>query len=870
MDKKDEARRKVFQTRWFGFIIGFAIFLIFIWLSYGIGLIHNIERLFLDLNFNLRTDIILSQYRERTIQEGVTSSKPSEKASPDIILIGIDNLSLDEYGKWPFPRSIHANLINTFTRIKDQNKRERALFLDMNFIERDMKTPVNDVLLVESIKENGRVFLEAFFSSNVYTPDIARQNLERLKLFMDKFGTILYNQVQGDWKKLINWRSVECPLKPYINQVHGYGNVTFIQDPDQVFRRQPLVSRFTEEIAEIRLQDLSIDESLDLDNFEYLAWEDKLGRRYEIQYPLTGAIIGKVRVQMKAKAPPKEEDVDGDGKLDTTYIVRKYRDYLIPSITISLVLEYFHRSLSDIEVILGKHIRIPSPEKYNPETDTWEKVIDEYATYKYPKVFEIDDFENNILSKAAGDSRSLLSDGFIKNPLFNKYILADNLDKASLAKVGKALVSTGYQGITLIHKEKYMEEILIPIDENGRMLVNYAGKPSSTALGAHQTFQIRPYNRFTRDPGSDPENWSRNDRNANKIFIVGMFATGLGDEKPTPYGIMYGPEVNANAINTIIMDDFLINASWQVNILILFVIILFVSFLASRLPTLISLLISLSFLFIYFISCLIIFDVGNYIITISAPVIAGILTYISIVTYRVMTEEKDKKRIKSMFGKYVSPTVVDNLLEHPPELGGVDKELTVLFSDIRGFTTLSERMSPQALVNHLNTYLTVMTDILLEYRGTLDKYVGDEIMCFWGAPLPEPDHALLACKCALKQMEGLRKLNESWSEEKRFDIGIGINSGIMTVGNMGSQGRMNYTLMGDNVNLGARLEGTNKQYLTNIILSEYTYGLVKDQVIVRELDNIRVKGKNKPVLIYELVDMVDTYELSPEDKKAKK
>jgi adenylate cyclase len=222
-----------------------------------------------------------------------------------------------------------------------------------------------------------------------------------------------------------------------------------------------------------------------------------------------------------------------------------------------------------------------------------------------------------------------------------------------------------------------------------------------------------------------------------------------------------------------------------------------------------------------------------------------------------MTEERDKARIRDMFGKYVSPRVVDQILENPPELGGVDKDLTVCFSDIRGFTTLSESMTPQELVNHLNEYLTAMTDIILEYNGTLDKYVGDEIMWFFGAPIPQEDHALIACKCALKQMESLNQLNEKWPPERRINIGIGLNSGIMTVGNMGSLGRMNYTLMGDNVNLGARLEGTNKQYGTNVIISEFTYGLVRDRVIVRELDNIRVKGKNKPVLIYELVDIVD-------------
>ncbi len=155
-----------------------------------------------------------------------------------------------------------------------------------------------------------------------------------------------------------------------------------------------------------------------------------------------------------------------------------------------------------------------------------------------------------------------------------------------------------------------------------------------------------------------------------------------------------------------------------------------------------------------------------------------------------------------------------------------------------------------------------MTDIILEYEGTLDKYEGDAIMCFWGAPLPQADHALRACKSALKQIDALKKLNEEvLPKDKQINIGIGINSGIMTVGNMGSIQRMDYTLIGDNVNLGARLEGTNKQYGTTIIISENTYGLVKDHVIVRELDNIRVKGKNKPVLIYELVDCIDGYDM---------
>jgi len=281
---------------------------------------------------------------------------------------------------------------------------------------------------------------------------------------------------------------------------------------------------------------------------------------------------------------------------------------------------------------------------------------------------------------------------------------------------------------------------------------------------------------------------------------------------------------------------------------------------ASRLPTVWSLVLSLVLIVLVFLAVTLVFEPYNRILQLTAPIFGILLSFLAVIVYRIMTEEKDKRRIRDMFGKYVSPRVVDQILQNPPELGGVDKELTVFFSDIRGFTTLSESMTPQELVNHLNLYLTAMTDVILEYQGTLDKYVGDEIMCFWGAPLPQEDHAMLACKCALRQMQVLVELNAGWPKERRIDIGIGLNSGIMTVGNMGSLGRMNYTLTGDSVNLGARLEGTNKTYLTKIIMSEYTHGLVKDRVIARELDNIRVKGKNRPVLIYELVDAIDGLE----------
>jgi adenylate cyclase len=189
------------------------------------------------------------------------------------------------------------------------------------------------------------------------------------------------------------------------------------------------------------------------------------------------------------------------------------------------------------------------------------------------------------------------------------------------------------------------------------------------------------------------------------------------------------------------------------------------------------------------------------------------------------------------------------------KLGGDKKDLTVLFSDIRGFTTISEKLTPEDLVHLLNEYLTAMTNLVFKYDGLLDKYMGDAIMAVYGAPLDQPDHAVRACRTALDMMEELKKLQKKWADEGRpaFDIGIGINSGDMVVGNMGSDMRFDYTVMGDMVNLGSRLEGINKEYGTNIVISEYTYAAIKDVLFCRELDSVRVKGKKLPVKIYELL-----------------
>lgn len=794
--KDRRKRRKLFETRYFGLLMGLGVLsLVFLTATFT-RIPANLKTKMVDVFFALKSTEI---GRNRNLQVGVTADAGNPKISKDILIIGIDSVSLNRFGRWPFPRYRHANLLDSLTRVQDQSQRERAVFLDIMFNEPE-NDATNDAVLLRGIRENSRVFLETTMTASSAGAETEAEYLARYEVLAERYGEI--TRVEGPWTKLEPYFGMETPLKPYAGAVRGFGHADFVEDFDGTYRYLPVVQRFSIFVEEVPLDDLSPGTANGSNRFESLMWMDTDNHPHFVTLPLTQKSLERLRAQMEREAPQKALDTDNDGKPDRFFhVLRRYRDRFIPSMSLVLALEYFNRTFDDIEVVVGKHVHIPNPQKYDAVTNSWVP----YSITERAAVFD----ENQTLVKEA--------------------------------------------------KIREVRDIYIPIDERGRMLINYMGGRSSESLReGTQTYLTRPYYGYASSiPSPDPATWPRTKALGNKLVLVGAYARGIAtDEKTTPFGLMFGVEIHANALNTIIMDNFLIPVPGWVDAIILTALVMLTAFMSSRRSAVVSMFMVLIVLIVFLFASALVFDYLSVILDFSSTAIAVVLTFLSVVVYRAMTEEKDKKRIRQMFGKYVSPTVVDQILENPPELGGVDKELTVLFSDIRGFTTLSENMTPQELVNHLNAYLTAMTDVIMEYQGTLDKYVGDEIMCFWGAPLPQPDHAFMACTCALRQMEVLRALNESWPSEKRINIGIGVNSGIMTVGNMGSLGRMNYTLTGDNVNLGARLEGTNKEYYTNIIISEYTYGLVKDRIVARELDNIRVKGKNRPVLIYELVDVI--------------
>jgi adenylate cyclase len=240
-----------------------------------------------------------------------------------------------------------------------------------------------------------------------------------------------------------------------------------------------------------------------------------------------------------------------------------------------------------------------------------------------------------------------------------------------------------------------------------------------------------------------------------------------------------------------------------------------------------------------------------------APTGSLFLSFFGSAVFNYITEGRAKRKFKEAFAKYLSPQVVDEISEHLDDLKldvGDRTEITILFSDIRGFTSMSEKLPPEEVVKRLNRYLEVMVEVIFKYGGTLDKYMGDEIMAFFGAPKADPDHAKTACLAALSMHDELERLNEELKSEgaPQMNIGIGINTGEVVVGNIGSDRRMDYTVIGDHVNLASRLQVLNKDFGTEIIISEFT-AKAAGGLETRDLGDVNIRGKEKPVRILELL-----------------
>jgi len=386
---------------------------------------------------------------------------------------------------------------------------------------------------------------------------------------------------------------------------------------------------------------------------------------------------------------------------------------------------------------------------------------------------------------------------------------------------------------------------IIPVDRYGRFFINY--------LGPSGSFPI--YSAKAVVEGEIPAGALK-----DKIVLVGATAVGVYDMRVTPFsGVYPGIEIQATIIDNILRRNYLRPPPYTPipELLLIVVLGVVLGLILPRVSAIWVFLIGFYLLTGYIAANYAIFRYLGVNLDLFYPMLEIVLVTTGINLQSFLAEEKARASLKKAFQSYVAPSVVEEIIKHPDRLrlGGERRELTIFFCDIRDFTTVSESLDPEELANVLHNFLNPMSKIVVKNGGTIDKFMGDAIMALYGAPIHYPDHASRACNTAVEMIETLKLLDQEWGKEGRptLKIGVGINSGMVAVGNMGSDTLFDYTAIGDNVNLAARLEGLNKYYGTNIIISGSTAAALDHQFILRELDLVRVKGKKQPVAIFELL-----------------
>ena len=414
-------------------------------------------------------------------------------------------------------------------------------------------------------------------------------------------------------------------------------------------------------------------------------------------------------------------------------------------------------------------------------------------------------------------------------------------------------MSKGYSGLEWVE----VGPLKIPVDDTVSALIPYRGKRGSFRyISLADVFLDKVPMEHLR----------------GKIALVGTTAPGLLDLRSTPVGSVYpGVEIHANLIAGMIDHNLKQKPPYMVGaeVILLFIGGLALSLLVPLLSPLRATLVSLVAMLAITGLNVVIWTGGGLMLPLAASLLMIIMLFALNMSYGYFVESRSKRQFTELFGQYVPPELVDKMAEDPEQysMEGKSEELTVLFSDIVGFTSISESLEPKDLALFINEYLTSMSLVIRNHRGTLDKYIGDAIMSFWGAPVTDAEHARQGVLAGIAMQKKLLEINEmirskGWPEIR---IGIGLNSGVMRVGDMGSKVRRAYTVMGDPVNLASRLEGLTRIYKVGILVGESVKIRVKD-VVFREIDRVKVKGKDEPVVIFEPIGLESEIEKGKSDE----
>ena len=875
----------------------------YIIIAFGIAALIAILS-FLDLYDNFEHSLLDMRFKSRGMME----------TRPDIATADIDVRALQTEGKWdPWSREKHIPLVN----LAAEHKMDAFIF-DVYFIEESerkleykvLNSISDSVLSMENMKElfpdpdndlakasqrAGNIIFAQSFKPQPKKKEPVKKRSEvmerRLKLLEDRN---LFRTVDRDqYSSLFDFYDIETVVDTLIKNSAG---VYFFQsdpDPDGLQRKYPLVGIYENRIfpsasLAIALKHYGVSfDSVDIVPGQHLSFDlpepDDHGRT-TISIPINDK--GQMQVNWAGNWQDKET-----GEFDLVhypYNVLKefqeseYSNYILAEFKKLVNLSFDGNAKAAYKPALGF---IDAPKKdilgsvrqvmMMGATEKWirENPTGTAAEFKRlpPHIFnELKD--NNTIADAFLDSNRS------EHPTLDELIISEKLNynlgltdydfttyKQHISDLNEAIKTSDDENRTKLTKTRDVARLT---ERNFQIISNLA---KHDMIGEQRPLTFFPNTKKKRlFIGSEEKNTVHNVvpfEFVGKKLYYGLTATGTSDLNPMPFDPRY-PMVglHANALNTI-LDNKIIHEVPKIQIaLIIGIIGVLLAFgvpaLSAAMGGLVTAIIIGGYAYLSFW----LFTNQQVWLDMVGPLSTLLIGYLGITVYNYIQEEKNKNFLKESFGTYVSPELIDQMYEsgEEPSLGGEEGYHTAFFTDIQSFSAFSEKLTASELVALLNQYLTDMTDVLLENNGTLDKYIGDAIVAFYGAPIDVDDHEYWACRTAIEMQDKLAVLRESWQAEgdrwpeivHNMQNRIGISSGQMVTGNMGSEARMNYTMMGDNVNTAARLESSAKQYGVYIQIADSTYQSVKDKVVVRDLDNVVVMGKNEPVKVWELISEV--------------
>jgi|GEM_PF-1191050 len=797
---------------------------------------------------------------------------------PGIVYVEMDDAAIAAIGRWPWPRDIFADIVDTLASLK-----ARQIIFDVSFAQRAQ--PVLNKEAASNIFQGEKQIREYIAESITIAkpqPSIPGEDvswtLEQILKGFDQFTNASQKKL-GDALTDTDILLADAFLKAPVLIGFNFETVTDANDIKKIHSHHDIQGKYMQWLALHPLDSFnSLPAGLKTSpHIPGLELQDRFLRAQLKQLMLNDPSISVERAATSLKT-------DLVKTRPLFYAVKK--NWCTTSLT-----ELFHE---DPAVTINKAsaiLKVNEPETLQLLQESWPEAKNTFeCTRKFglplPEKANVQsaismtppDALFTAAVKGAGFINGIPdTDGVLRRlPMFITYNgkIFPHIGLAALINLFNIKSWSFFSGEKIIllgtNPQGSPASISIPVNDKGEVLLNWAGPWIDTFqhISVTEIYRLSYLRRAILTPDlSQPEQSNRQsgltDKTAElqhlisgKICIIGLTAAGTHDYNPVPYESAYPMlGTHGNFLNSALTGQFLRELPLSNEILFMFICAVLTGMILPLLPSLPAMLFAASALFAVFITAVALLNNGIVIHPAKALIVI-LFSYLGITSYRFATEEIAKNSIRNAFSKYVSPEIIADIIRDPStlQLGGTRREMTVLFSDIRGFTTYSEKRSPEEVVSILNEYLDAMTRVIIEHKGTLDKYVGDAIMAIWGAPRAEPAaiSAKRAVTTAVRMLEKLDELRAKWQREDKepLDMGIGINTGTMVVGNMGSELRMDYTVIGDAVNLGARVEAQTRAFNVRLIITEATFQYVQDIVETRLLDTIKVKGKDRPVKIY--------------------